>query len=137
MGGVFAKKPVEMMQMPQPPEKLISVGDILFFFDDFTIRPDQKPILREMIAMMKNQEKIIKIRVDGYTDSVGTVEYNLALSQKRAQAVAEVIGETMSLPPDHMQVIGHGETGFVASNGNYQGRQKNRRVEIRFLSAAP
>jgi outer membrane protein OmpA-like peptidoglycan-associated protein len=69
--------------------------------------------------------------IEGHTDSVGSEEYNLGLSQRRAEAVRMALVER-GVRAEHVRAIGKGETSPVASNANTGGRQQNRRVEIIF-----
>lgn len=69
------------------------------------------------------------VEITGHTDSVGTEKYNQAMSEKRAQAVADVLVEK-GIDKSRVMVSGEGETNPIASNETSQGRQLNRRVEI-------
>jgi len=73
-----------------------------------------------------------KIKVRGYTDSVGTSTYNLVLSQKRANSVAEDI-IAHGINTKRVTAIGYGEAYPVASNSTNQGRAQNRRVNVKLL----
>ncbi|WP_326522546.1 OmpA family protein [Archangium lipolyticum] len=70
-----------------------------------------------------------RIRVEGHTDSRGTVAYNEELSLRRAEAVARVL-TSRGVTPRQMLVLGMGESTPVASNGSEQGRSVNRRVQL-------
>ena len=72
-----------------------------------------------------------KIVVEGHTDSVGTDEYNDALSQRRADAVAHAL-IARGVSADDVRAIGRGKNYPVATNDTAAGRQQNRRVEIVF-----
>jgi outer membrane protein OmpA-like peptidoglycan-associated protein len=71
----------------------------------------------------------VRIRIDGFTDSVGSDASNLTLSRNRARAVATAL-TSMSVGSRRMQMFGHGETTPVASNASEGGRRLNRRVEV-------
>ncbi len=73
-----------------------------------------------------------RIIVEGHTDSVGSDEFNLKLSERRATSVMKVL-VTSGIPQDKIARIGFGESMPIADNGNFQGRELNRRVEIRVL----
>ena len=70
-----------------------------------------------------------KIRIEGYTDSSGNERYNLRLSLRRAQAVANVL-ISYGIPGGRISVMGFGESNPIASNSTLYGRMLNRRVEI-------
>ena len=110
-------------------------GDVLFDFDKWNIRPDAEESMKkvgDIIKAYKNPQVIIS----GHTDSKGSGEYNLGLSQKRANSVKNWLVEKAGIEPDIMKTIGSGESKPVAANtnpdgtDNLEGRQKNRRVEI-------
>jgi OOP family OmpA-OmpF porin len=75
-----------------------------------------------------------KIRLDGYTDSIGTDEYNMKLSERRATAVMNYLIKEAGVDSSRITAIGHGEADPVADNKTPEGRAKNRRVEISILS---
>lgn len=72
-----------------------------------------------------------RLAIAGHTDSVGSAEYNLDLSQRRANSVRRHLIKHHGVPPAKIEAKGYGEEIPVADNGNYQGRQKNRRVEFK------
>ena len=70
-----------------------------------------------------------KVKVVGYTDSIGEADYNLDLSKRRAQAVADLLIKD-GVPAANVTAIGMGENNPIASNNTAAGRAQNRRVEI-------
>ena len=104
-------------------------GEIFFDFDKADIKSGAYPILDEaLIVYEKNPD--LKVEVQGYTDSIGSEEYNLGLSERRAKAV-EAYLESKGVNPDAISAKGYGEANPVASNDTKEGRAKNRRVEFR------
>lgn len=73
------------------------------------------------------------IEISGHTDNVGNDQSNQILSQKRAQAVSDYLVQ-LGIDPSRITIVGYGETKPVADNNTEEGRQLNRRVEIRFLN---
>jgi outer membrane protein OmpA-like peptidoglycan-associated protein len=71
----------------------------------------------------------LKLQIEGYTDNVGSDEFNLRLSQKRADAVREYLA-SQGINPDNISSQGYGKADFVAENTTAAGRQQNRRVEM-------
>jgi outer membrane protein OmpA-like peptidoglycan-associated protein len=67
--------------------------------------------------------------IEGHTDSTGSSDYNLQLSESRAAAVERVLLQN-GIPPEQIRVRGFGESAPVTSNETAAGRQQNRRVEI-------
>lgn len=68
--------------------------------------------------------------VEGHTDSVGSDDYNLRLSQRRAESVVRYLQEHFKIDPDRLQAVGYGKRKPIADNATEAGRQKNRRVQI-------
>jgi OOP family OmpA-OmpF porin len=71
--------------------------------------------------------------IQGHTDSIGSEEYNLNLSKRRAEMVKKYLIEECGIAEDGLLTKGYGEDRPVASNGTKEGRQINRRVELKFL----
>ncbi len=94
--------------------------------------PKAYPQLNALAKTMKEHPNY-KAVINGYTDSIGKEEFNMILSKKRAQAVADyLIGQ--GIDRDRLEVIGHGKANPVATNKTAAGREKNRRVDIRLIS---
>ncbi len=102
--------------------------DLLFAVDSATLRPDLQQDLRVIAGNLVNYPRSDVIVV-GHTDNTGSAEYNLGLSERRAQSVAQVL-RGQGVASNRIQTIGRGLTQPVASNATAQGRQQNRRVEI-------
>ena len=112
---------------PPPKEKIVLRG-VNFDFDKATIRPDAKVILDEAAEILKRNPDV-KVNVDGYTDSIGTKEYNQKLSERRAASVADYLG-AQGVDRSRLTPRGFGESNPVDSNKTKEGRAKNRRVEL-------
>ena len=76
-----------------------------------------------------------KVVITGYTDNVGEKDFNMTLSQQRAEAVRDTL-TSLGADPKKFQVIGAGETKPIADNSTEEGRAKNRRVEVEVLGVA-
>ena len=107
---------------------IVSLADILFDFDKATLRRNVEFNLVK-IATILNQFSEMGILIEGHTDSIGTEEYNLDLSQRRAQAVYEFL-ISQDVDADRMSWDGYGESRPVADNSTDEGRQRNRRVDL-------
>lgn len=102
--------------------------DVNFNFDSAKLRPQAYPKLDQAAADLKAQN-YPHVQIDGYTDSIGPVAYNLKLSQHRADAVKKyLVGK--GVPADTLAAKGYGKSHFVATNKTKAGRQENRRVEL-------
>jgi len=104
-------------------------GDVTFDTNSTVVRPGlQSEITR--VATVMNQYPNTLVRVEGHTDSTGSDDYNMDLSNRRAAAVRNLL--TSRGVADHrIDVVGYGESMPVATNDTEAGRQKNRRVEIK------
>jgi len=118
---------------PPPPapaphhEKLVLRG-VHFDFNKAKIRPGDAAILDEAADTLKAHSDVT-IDVDGYCDAIGSEEYNMKLSQRRADAVAVYL-EGKGIPSSRLVARGFGKTNFVAPNDTDEGRAQNRRVEL-------
>lgn len=68
------------------------------------------------------------IIIEGYTDNSGNKNYNIMLSKKRANKVAQQLSSQFSISQDRLKILGYGPSFPVASNKTVEGRAKNRRV---------
>ncbi len=107
---------------------IVSLADILFDFNKATLRRDVEFNLVK-IATILNQYREMNVLVEGHTDAIGTDEYNLALSKKRAQAVSDFL-QSQGVDAKRLSWEGYGKTRPVADNDTEEGRQKNRRVDL-------
>ena len=105
-----------------------TLGDVNFEFDKASLNPSSDSALKSINGIIK-KDSTIKIKIYGYTDSLGSDAYNVALSKKRARAVGEYFMRN-AIDPGRMTFQGYGAANPVASNKDEYGRRKNRRVEI-------
>jgi hypothetical protein len=104
----------------------------MFEFDsDSQVLGKSKEMLAHLAEHLKKSTGFTKLVVVGHTDSLGTNEYNDALSKRRAETVKRWLMTDQKIDGSKIETEGKGEIEPVASNGNYQGRQLNRRVEFR------
>lgn len=119
---------------PDAPFEMGSASDVfiedtvLFGFGSAEIAPDFYPLLGLGVVLMEVQEGVT-IEVYGHTDSTGSDEANLALSQARVDAV-EAFWVSQGADPARITALGRGESEPVADNNTLEGQQWNRRVEI-------
>ncbi len=107
---------------------IVNMSDVLFDFNKYSLRPAAREKLAKISGIILSHPGLM-LELDGYTDSIGSEEYNLKLSDQRASGVRSyLIGEGIS--PDNIMARGFGKDNPVASNDNAAGRQKNRRVEM-------
>ena len=103
-------------------------SDFLFDVDSSVVQPGAYSEI-DRLARVFTQYPDTRIRIEGHTDSTGPEEYNLHLSQRRAEAVKQLLVSKV-VYPDRMTAIGYGESRPKAGNDTPYGRQLNRRVEI-------
>lgn len=103
-------------------------SNITFDFDSSTLKPQFAPVL-DNVAQTLTQYNQTVVEIAGHTDSVGTDQYNQALSERRANSVAAYLG-SHGVMQQRMITVGAGESRPIASNDTESGRAQNRRVEI-------
>jgi outer membrane protein OmpA-like peptidoglycan-associated protein len=113
---------------------VMTLSDVLFDTGRATLKPGANRDLDRLAQALKDNPNT-RVIIEGHTDSVGGDDYNMALSEKRAQAVADAL-QMRGVPPDRFEVKGLGKAFPVASNATQAGRQQNRRVEIVFSDAS-
>jgi len=112
--------------------KITFDSGILFDVDKATLRPEARTNL-EKLAVILNKYSDTDILIEGHTDSTGPDEYNLELSNKRAQSVAGYLSAN-DVVATRFTIMGYGETQPVADNSTVEGRQVNRRVELAIMA---
>lgn len=107
---------------------LVTLGDLLFEFGRAEIKPSGHTALRKLAAYL-NDHADRRILIEGFTDSVGTHDANLTLSQRRAEAVATALAG-LGVSWARISTKGYGESYPVAGNTSDTNRALNRRVEV-------
>ena len=107
--------------------------EVNFDFDKSNIRKEDKAKLQEAVDFVKKYPGA-KVSLEGHTDSIGTEQYNQALSERRAESVKNYLVKEGAAEESKTTAIGYGESRPVADNKTKEGRAKNRRVEILILS---
>ena len=120
-------------------EKEIVIPNIYYDFNDWHIRPDAAAVLDTTIYKLMVNNPGLVIELGSHTDSRGSDEYNLELSQKRAQAVVDYLVKK-GIDPGRLIAVGYGETQLVnhCSNGvdcSDEEHQENRRTTFRVLES--
>lgn len=126
-----ALEEIEEVDVERVDEETLRVNfdsDILFAVDSAVLSPSSMASLDQFAQVMREYPKTA-ILIQGYTDSTGSEEHNMALSQRRAQAVFNHLA-LREVEQDRMAAIGYGEGYPVADNATAAGRELNRRVSI-------
>lgn len=113
---------------------VLTLGDVLFDTAASTLKPGAASVLDRVAAFLKQNDGT-KVLIEGHTDSRGSEEYNNALSQRRAQAVADGLA-FRGVDRGRVEAVGRGKALPVASNDTSAGQQQNRRVELVFSDNA-
>jgi len=109
----------------------VVLNNIFFDFNKATLRPESKTELQNVIEFLQ-QNPNISLEISGHTDNVGSYEYNLNLSEKRAQAVVDYLIQ-QGIPSNRLVYKGYSYTKPIADNSTVEGRQLNRRVEFKII----
>ena len=107
---------------------IVSMPDVLFDFNKYTLKPEARERLARISGIVLAYPDL-KLQIEGYTDSIGSDEYNQTLSEKRAGAVrGYLISSGVSM--DNVSAQGMGKADPIADNSTAAGRKLNRRVEM-------
>jgi outer membrane protein OmpA-like peptidoglycan-associated protein len=107
----------------------VAIYGIYFDFNKSDIKPESEPALNEIAKLLTGNPNL-KVFIVGHTDNVGGVDYNMKLSQARAEAVVKALATKYKVNPQRMKAYGVGQLAPVAPNKTEEGRAKNRRVEL-------
>jgi outer membrane protein OmpA-like peptidoglycan-associated protein len=107
---------------------IVSMPDVLFDFNKYTLKPEARERLARISGIVLAYPDL-KLQIEGYTDSIGSDEYNQTLSEKRAEAVRDYLVSS-SVSINSVSAQGMGKADPVADNSTAAGRKLNRRVEM-------
>jgi outer membrane protein OmpA-like peptidoglycan-associated protein len=107
---------------------IVSMPDVLFDFNKYTLKPEARERLAKISGIVLAYPDL-KLEIEGYTDAIGSEEYNQTLSEKRADSVRGYLVSS-GVVPDHVSATGLGKANPVADNATASGRKLNRRVEM-------
>jgi outer membrane protein OmpA-like peptidoglycan-associated protein len=116
------------IQVTKPPVKTYTFEDVHFDFDRYSLRPEATRVLDEAIAAMK-QDATLKLEIEGHTCNIGTAEYNLALGDRRANAVKNYL-VTQGISGDRLHTVSYGEERPKYDNSREETRRLNRRAAL-------
>jgi outer membrane protein OmpA-like peptidoglycan-associated protein len=109
----------------------VRINNIFFEYDKAILKPESFPELNRLVKMLKGIPGI-KVEINGHTDNIGSADYNIELSEKRALSVINYLKEN-GLQDIEFIAKGYGKTVPVATNDTDEGRAQNRRVEFRII----
>jgi len=105
-----------------------TMSDVLFDFGKYSLKPEAREKLAKVAGILLAYPGL-QVQVDGYTDNVGSDEFNQTLSSERAQSVHNYL-VSQGVQASAVTAQGFGKTNPVAPNETAAGRQLNRRVEL-------
>ncbi|WP_178861952.1 OmpA family protein [Thiomicrorhabdus cannonii] len=115
-----------------PPEILV-LSNIEFDVDSSVIRDDQATILDQNASRLKELKSTETLLITGHTDSSGTDAHNLKLSWQRADSAKEFLLKALNFKDEQIRILGKGESAPIADNATKEGRQTNRRIELKIV----
>ena len=126
--AVVEESVVEEVVVAEPAEPVRVELDVKFDFDKAVVKQESQPDIRALADFMSQYPSTSTV-VEGHTDSVGTDAYNQNLSERRANAVRDVLVNQYGVGASRVSSVGYGESRPVADNATAEGRAINRRVE--------
>lgn len=130
-GGAQSSMPTVMVANKASGQGPVGVAHVVFFdYDSFAIRAEARPVIASH-AQFLQANKQRKASLEGHTDDRGGREYNLALGQKRADAVRQALS-LLGVPESQLEAVSFGKEKLLSEGGSEMDQAKNRRVEIRY-----
>lgn len=125
---VMVEEVVEEVVVAEPAEAVRVELDVKFDFDKSQVKPESYGDIKNLADFLNQYPQTTTV-VEGHTDSVGSDAYNQTLSERRANAVRDVLVNQYGVGSDRVSAAGYGESRPVADNASADGRAVNRRVE--------
>jgi OOP family OmpA-OmpF porin len=112
----------------RPPVRTYTFEDVYFDFDRYSLRPEATRVLDEAITAM-NQDATLRLQIEGHTCNIGTAEYNLALGDRRANAVRDYFA-SRGIAASRLTTVSYGEERPKYDNAREETRRLNRRAAL-------
>jgi peptidoglycan-associated lipoprotein len=116
------------IQVTRPPVRQITFEDVHFDFDRYSLRPEATRVLDEAVNAMR-QDATLRVTIEGHTCNIGTAEYNLALGDRRANAVRDYLA-SRGIGADRLMTVSYGEERPKHDNAREETRRLNRRAAM-------
>jgi outer membrane protein OmpA-like peptidoglycan-associated protein len=113
---------------------IVNMADVLFDFNKYTLKADAQVKLAKVSGILLAYPNL-KLQVEGYTDNIGSDDYNQKLSEERADTVRDFL-VAQSVPDGNIAAEGYGKNEPIADNSTNSGRAQNRRVQLVVSGAA-
>lgn len=127
-------KPEPVTPKPQPPapeprpKEAVVLGTVYFDYDKYDLRPAARDILSENARVLRNRTEV-RVEIQGHCDERGTIEYNLALGEKRARNVMDYL-VSLGVNRSQLSIISYGKERPVDPRHSEDAWSKNRRAEF-------
>lgn len=115
---------------------IIRVFGFSFAVGSVELQPGQDQLV-DKLADAVGMFPAARLRVEGHTDDTGGRDVNMRLSRRRAETVANLLGQRLDLPPENLEIVGHGPDRPLATNSTAEGRARNRRIDVIILPGGP
>jgi OmpA-OmpF porin, OOP family len=128
---LVTEPPLEAIPAAEPtPERMkyCITLNIEYDIDKADIRPEYNPEVARVGDFMKKYPTTTAV-IEGYTDEVGGDDYNIQLSQRRAESVVKSLVDNFGIDPSRLSAKGYGKTRPIANNASDAGKQKNRHID--------
>lgn len=122
--------PVDVTRQNQATAAPAGPNIVYFDFDSFVIKPEFQPIIETSSRFLKADNRR-RVSIEGHTDERGGREYNLALGQKRAEAVRRALG-LLGVPEAQMEAVSFGKEKPAVQGGDDAAMARNRRAELAY-----
>ena len=122
--------PLEAIPVTEPTQEMMKYCvtlNIMFEIDKDVIRPEYDNEVAKVGDFMKKNPTTTAV-IEGYTDEVGSDDYNMRLSQQRAESVVNALVTDFGIDSSRLSAKGYGKTKPIADNSTDEGREKNRRI---------
>ena len=125
--------PDQRVEAPAQEGELIGLSEKIFFkHNESIILRRSYPVLGQVADLLKRHPQITKVRIEGHTDDTGGVQFNLNLSERRAESVRlHLVG--LGIEIQRLESVGYGDQRPIASNDTEEGKALNRRVNFRII----
>jgi len=124
----FVPEPEPPAPAPPAPEPVVesSLSDVFFGYDQYAIRSDAVPVLEEDAELLKSTYKDSAVLIEGHCDERGTVEYNLELGKRRAQAVKDYLVD-LGIEESRIRIVSYGKERPFCTESEPSCWRQNRR----------
>jgi peptidoglycan-associated lipoprotein len=119
---------IQVTAPPPAPKARYVFEDVYFDFDRYSLRPEATRVLDEAIAALR-ENPTLRVEIEGHTCSIGTAEYNLALGDRRANAVKDYL-VSRGVTTDRLRTVSYGEERPKYDNSREETRRLNRRAAL-------